>query len=209
MKSIKDSPREELKRRRFLAGTVFTALIPVAGCLSAIDDDETEPEDNVETAGSSESSTDEEETESNEPEDREIRQKILNLYDEGVSESNNGISNRERGVRAWNGENYSTAKSRFSSAEHSFSDAKDEFSDAIDLTYEIGNSEAREICEAGSEYATVLRDAMRVSKRMADAGADGDADRANNHLDSARELEREADRLNVRDPSVLKNVLDL
>lgn len=212
MNPTTNGPQHEMKRRKYLASAIFAASASLAGCLSEFGDDEPEPQDDVGTASYPESDANDGENESEESEeldDRDNREQILDLYNDGVSESNQGISNRERGVNAWNSDDYSTAESRFNSAESRFSNAQDEFSEALDLTYEIGHSEAREICESGSEYAIVMQDAMQASQRMADAGADGDADRANDHLETTRNLESEADRLNVRDTSVLKSVLDL
>lgn len=199
-----------MKRRTCLRGAVALLPVSLAGCLGAFDGEaEAEPtatstrrdggDEGAERTGGTPEPT---------PEDRE-RRRVLEFYNDGVGEANRGIEARESGTGAWNDGRYSRAEARFETAEGRFQDARDSFRDAIDASYGIDDVEAREVCDTASEYAIVMREAMQASQRMARAGAEGDVDRANRHLETVATLEREASRLNVRDPGTLQRILDL
>ncbi|QLD90350.1 hypothetical protein HWV07_15425 [Natronomonas salina] len=137
------------------------------------------------------------------------RRKLLRTYNDGVDAQNNGMRARERGVDSWNNDAYGSAKRTFASAEEDFRKAKDEFQDAEQIAFEINHRQAQEFCDVAIEYTSVWIDAMRASQRMASAGSAGNGEEANRHLETIRQLEREAGRINIRNTTTLEAALDL
>ncbi|MBZ6494354.1 hypothetical protein [Natrinema longum] len=220
------------RRREVLSGTVVLSISSIAGCLDSLSKDDPENSNNQNTepnspsapsTSSSDNDNSDSDTNSNNNgetnedgqaensgiEDRQTRQEIADIYDDGIRDLNSGVDDRNSGVSAYNNENFSVALSHYESAEESYRSARDHFTDAIDLTYEIEHSNAREECEKAAEYALLWRDAMQESQLGVEAAQAEEFDRANERADSVRELEREANRINIQTADTIATILNI
>lgn len=143
------------------------------------------------------------------PEDRQERERIFELYNDGIGQLNDGVRAREAAVGAWNNERYGLAISEARSARESFDEARTTFEGALNIGFEIGHTEAVNICTRAVKHATLLRDAMRQLVTAVELAEDGRTERANERLDTVRELETEADGVAPPDGDVILSVLDL
>ena len=207
-------------RREIVSGLLVTSPM-LAGCLGEsedpgeeqmelqeerIDELEAELDDGDSTSSSPDTVSS---TDSQEPENLELRENIVATYNDGVQQQNRGVRTQERGTAAYNNDDYSEAERLYLEAKSDYEAAETTFSDAIDLTYELGDRSAREICETASESATIHRQAVDQAIRSAQAAGQGDFDRAGDRSSQANQLLREAQRLDVRNPEVLQSTLGL
>lgn len=182
-------------RRDLLAGMGILTMSSFAGCLSSEDDgDSTEPDN----------------TESEQSDDNSTRRDISTQYEMGKTSVEGGKAGISNGILDFNLERYDSAVESFDNAIEAFERSEGQFSEAVDLTYEIENSEAREICERGESHAATLRNAAEQYKQAADAANNNrGADTVNSRISQAESLENEAEQSPLRDQSTLDSVLDL
>lgn len=209
-----------MKRRRVLAVLGSAGMVSLSGCAVGIElfgDDEngtknesgldTPNNPNTEPNDESQTLTESQPTET--PENFSKRRSVVETYGRGVGEVNDGIDSRESSVGAWNNDNYQKSMADAQEAGLFFSRAADTFDDAHGLSIEIGNSEAIDICDKSSQRATLLQNAMEEFTSAIDLVQEGRTDRAQDYLDRTKDLENEAERVNVVGTSVLASVLDV
>lgn len=138
----------------------------------------------------------------------EKKKEILNRYADGVEMSNVGGKRMEEGTRRWNNEDYEEASNQYRQSKRKFGDSVDEFSAAVDLTYEVDNRDAREICKGAEEKVGLYESAADNFQIAAEAMTDGNRDRAERYLEYGREDKRQAERKSVPSGSALKEALD-
>ena len=143
------------------------------------------------------------------PENLQERERIFELYNDGIGQLNDGVRSREAAVGAFNNDQYGRCEREARASHQAFDRAEDTFADARDTAREIGNRDAADICQDAAEHATLMKNAMQELESVADLARDGHTDRANERLDRVRELETEAERLNPPDGDVILSVLDL
>ena len=183
-------------RREVLGGAGVLTLVSFAGCLSDLENDE----DDEETDDSESAQTDN----SADPED------ISEQYGLGLSSVESGKLGIGNGITEFNIGTYEMASDSFENAKETFQRAEDEFSEAVDLTYEVDNSDAREICERAESHAATLRNAAEQYQQAAEAAEENRGnDVVNSRLEQAESLETEAEQSPPRDQSTLDSVLDL
>lgn len=184
-----------VKRRTVLGGASVFTLGSIAGCLGSDDGDDGAESNNSDMGLSEEDQT---------------REDISLQYSLGLSSLEGGTAGIDNGTIDFNLEMYEMAVESFESAEEAFERAEGQFSEAIDLTYELGNAEAREICERGEAQAVTLGNAAAQYQRAAESADEGrSADVVNSRIEQAEDFETEAERSPPRDQSVLDSVLDL
>ncbi|WP_276252973.1 hypothetical protein [Halomontanus rarus] len=149
------------------------------------------------------------ETEVEQVPDRDTREEILELYGDGIVQTNAGTSHLNDALSEQTDENYNQAISSASDAQDSFKEAQDTLSEAIELTYEIKHRDARELCENGEDYAGYLYHAASRQEQSAEAAKDGDYERARDYVEEARDYSEKADQVNPRDSRVMRSALDL
>ncbi len=186
-----------MNRRQCLSLTAI-GMAGIAGCTgSGVDNEPTSSE----PTGSSESNRN--------GENFQERNDILNKYSDGIGEYNNGVDGRNQGSLSYNGGQYRQALTAFEEAEKHYSNAREDFRECISMSYNIDSGKATEIAEVAAEASLLNRDAVAAAQSAAEAGIDNNIDRANKKLDEFKELESEAEALNIRGTPAMQNTLDL
>ena len=209
-----------MNRRRQFLGTIGTiSIFGLAGCMDELldeDDDQAardlEHAQNLQNMTSDDGTTDSgsDDPGSDEPLNIATREDIVESYNDGIGFVNDGHRARNSGVSDWNDQEYSSSITNYESARSNYQDARSKFGDAAILTYDLDDgAEARELCEAAEEAAALYAEAMRLSIRKSEAGEDDRPERANELITEIGEVEREADRLNLRNPDTLASILDI
>lgn len=206
---------QEPSRRRYIKATAATTVVCLAGCVSMElfedgDDELTEESEGgtIDNDGG-QAGTDDAGAENEGSPDESTRREIAETYNDGVGDSNDGMAARNDAVSAFNNDQLQRAKNQAESAEASFSRAKEQFSDALDLAYQIDHDRAIEICSDSEERARLMESAMAYTVQAAESGQDGNIDNANSLINQARDIETDAQRITVRNPETLADVLDV
>lgn len=138
------------------------------------------------------------------------RRDISQQYQLGTTSVEGGKAGIQNGIIDFNIDRYTSAIDSFESAIESFERAEGQFSEGVKLTYNVENSDAREICERGESHAATLRNAAKQYKQAAQAADnDRDPETVNSRISKAESLETEAEQSPLRDQSTLESVLDL
>ncbi|MDZ7729912.1 MAG: hypothetical protein U5K37_01205 [Natrialbaceae archaeon] len=145
----------------------------------------------------------------NEPDYSTERREILQKYQSAISSSNSGQRHLIDGINQMNNGNYGNAHESSLKSINSFENATNLLNTAVDLTYEIGNGQAREIANqllTQSEYGL---QAARHQKDAAEAAMSGNRQAAMDILDNAEKDVSSAEAINPRDSSVMESSLNL
>ena len=182
-------------RRSVLAGAIL--CLGLAGCTSSSDENGDQGNGDDEEIGGFD-------------EEEQQRRDIAQNYSLGLDSLAGGEAGLENGIFNFNLEMYDLAIDSFQSAEDTFERAEDQFSDAIDLTYELGEPEAREICETGESTAITLQNAAERYRAAARYAGDGEsAEQVNTRITQGEDYEDEAEKSPPRDLSVLGDLLEV
>lgn len=207
-------------RRTFLVGSAVAVSGALSGCAGILEEENSDGGDDV--VENPNSDTDSEESDdsvegestdgesSDDSDDRQQRENIFDHYNDGIGYHNDGAQALDSGISAWNADDTSRAISEYDTAEQEFRSAEDEFDEAAAIAIDIGHQEAQEIADTGGQFVTLRRLQAEDSKQGAEAEQnDRDAETVNGHLDRAREHADEAEQMRVRDPDVVREILDL
>lgn len=217
-----------MQRRAFLSGaTGVSGLLALAGCTDVlqrddgvsdsdgdgvVDSQDYAPNDadvqeksdlSTSTSGAGDSGS------NSSDDNREQKQEILTAYDTGISNANTGTSQLEASISAYNDERYDEALSTAEEAASKYGTAGDKFEHAVNLSLRIGHQDAQEICTDAHMYAVKMQLGSQYSQTAAKAARNGNMERANEFAQRHREKVNEGRELTVKDPPVLKTVLDL
>lgn len=177
-----------------------------------IDSEDYAPQDPEVQEKSDLSSTDNDsETTSSTPSDthKQDREKILRVYNEGVGLLNDGTSTLNSAIDAFNNDDLSESMSLSEKAIPKFENAESRFSTAVNTALRIGHNQALNLSQDAQEYALHMQLAAQYSSMAADASIKGNTDQANNFIERHRNEYQQARELGVRDPPVMKDVLNL
>lgn len=114
----------------------------------------------------------------------------------------------EDGIDTQNNENYSTAVSHFESAEAAFA-AAEQFADALTLAFQIDQQEVIDAYKGGNEYGRRMKSAMSIAGSSSRAAEMGSINEANKMLNDAKEMESEAQQLDILDTKEIAEMLDV
>ncbi|MEZ3172521.1 hypothetical protein ABNG03_18190 [Halorubrum sp. RMP-47] len=115
----------------------------------------------------------------------------------------------EDGIDTQNNENYSTAVSHFESAEAAFAAAAEQFADALTLAFQIDQQEVIDAYKRGNEYGQKMKSAMSIAGSSSRAAEMGSINEANKMLNDAKEMESEAQQLDILDTKEIAEMLDV
>jgi hypothetical protein len=136
------------------------------------------------------------------------RGEIVELYDEAITERNDGVRTRDDAILAFNDESYEKAVGKFEVAIEHFEGAKQRFEEAASMAYELGEDEAGSICEAAEEDAALQIEASRAGLNAAKAAnGDGTSADVNGHVEEYRDLLERAKDIPVEEPQTLADVI--
>lgn len=184
-------------RRSVLTGSVVLS-VGLAGC-----------SDELSTTADSGSEDDSNSRDDENAEMRSVKRELSHKYGLGLVNLEGAEGSIRLGISDFNLERYDESAEAFERAEESLEEAGNQISEATDLTYEIEESEAREITETGESYVSLLQDAAAAYRQAANRAAnDDDSDIINSRIEQAESYESEADQSEPREQSVLEDVLE-
>ncbi|WP_276254794.1 hypothetical protein [Halomontanus rarus] len=206
------------RRRDVLSGSAILSISTIAGCIDSISEDNQGNGDNQNNAANPSNTRSEDQTPTNtEPEEEstteannvEDKENILEKYKTGIRTQNDGTAYLNDAIDDGSNGDHVGTENMAEKARSKYNQAQDYFSDAVDLTYEIENQEAREICEEAEEGAQLYYQAAGFLRRSARRAQDREFDRAQNLWDISEERSNEAERIGVEGSSTLELVLGL
>ena len=235
--TLKGRVPRNMKRRTFIeTSAIVSATTLLSGCIGSlggnqvqdsdgdgmIDSEDYAPNDpevqeKADISGGSSGSSSNEETptgESKQPGvqtegNKQEREKILSLYNNGVGLLNEGTSQLNSAINSFNNDKFSSSISSAEASLSKFEDAESKFSDAVNASLRIGHDDARSLTQDAQEYALHMQLAAQYGSMAAEAAKQGNTEKSNNFIQLHREEDKQARQLGVRDPPVLKDVLGL
>lgn len=141
-------------------------------------------------------------------ETQETKEEILEYYNRGIELHNEADDYVRDGDDDLDAKDWESASSSFETAKGKLDEATDKFAHCVDLTYEIEEQDAREICKDAERRDTFLAAAVKDLKRAADEMIEGNSERANEYIDDAKPKLNKAREVELRDSSTLKDALE-
>lgn len=160
-------------------------------------------------SNSAESTTPESQSNTPKNSNKEEREKILKAYNDGIGLLNKGTKRLDSAISAFNEDRLDDAISSSDGAIPKFEDAEGKFSTAVNTALRIGHSDATELSQDAQEYALHMQLAAQYSSMAADAAKKGNTEQANEFIQRHRNEYQAAQKIGVRDPPVLRDVLKL
>ena len=187
-------------RRKFIIGSVgiSTAL---AGCTGVVD------RAIEETNSGSSSGTNSDSDTGSSFDNPENRRDLVETYNGAIGSANEGTEARSEGINAQSNEEHSTSVSRFESAEAAFAAAAEQFAEALTLAFQIDHQGAIDACKDGNEYGRTMESAMSIAGSSSEAAEMGAINEANKMLNDAKEMESEAQQLDILDTKEIAEML--
>ena len=139
----------------------------------------------------------------------EDRGEIVDTYDRGIEQLNDANRARDDGVVAFNEERYDDALGALETSIDRYTDAGASFRDAESMAETADVPPAAGICAEAAIHAETM-EASTVEAREGVTAADAGESAAviNGHIETAKELQAEADESAVADPETLLDVLE-
>lgn len=185
-------------RRSILTGSLALSTVALSGCAGLLGEDD--GGDSSDSQDSGDGATPEPT-----PSEDELQSDIVSNYQQGLASLEGGNAGLQLGSSDYSLEDYESSRDSFAEAEDSFADARTAFSDAVDLTYEIGNSEARDVCDTAQSHAASKESIAENMRLAAEARIDGDVELADTHIEQAIEFENDAEQNPPPDISTLES----
>jgi len=139
--------------------------------------------------------------------DQETRRDLVETYNDAIGHTNVGLETRDNGIAAQNDEDFDRAGYEFETAAEAFGSAAEDFADALALSFQIEHEGAEEACKTGNEFARTMESAMSIIASSTEAAAMGEIEVANEILEDGRELDQEANDMDVRNTDEVAEML--
>ncbi|WP_299236748.1 hypothetical protein [Natronomonas sp.] len=137
------------------------------------------------------------------------RGEIVETYDAGVQRANEGAETRNEGIAAFNDRRYGDATRALSTAGDRYATATERFRTAVEMAKENEVPPATRICEEAATHADAMERSTAAALEGAVAADENEPpDVINGHIETARELQSEAEESTIADPEELLGVLE-
>lgn len=137
------------------------------------------------------------------------RGEIVETYDDGVQRANEGAETRDEGIVAFNDRRYGDATRALSTAGDRYATATERFRTAVEMAKENEVPPATRICEEAATHADTMERSTAAALEGAVAADENEPpDVINGHIETAQELQSEAEESTVADPEELLGVLE-
>ncbi|ELY97016.1 hypothetical protein C482_14634 [Natrialba chahannaoensis JCM 10990] len=199
-----------MQRRNILLAAATASVSGIAGCLDELQQDQSQ--DNTRSQEPEEESSTSEEGDSDDSEgsdNTEDKEQILDWYEDGIGKLNEGTRNLNDAIDSGGNGNHIDTEIEAEDARADYEQAEEYFSNAVSLTYEIDNSDAREVCEDAEERARLYYQSAGFLRRSARRAQDEEFDRAENLWYTAEDRSNEAQRISLQGSDTLASILDL
>lgn len=150
---------------------------------------------------------------SNDPEDRyphyAERTAIIDTYEKGVQQYNEGAKAMRDGGSRWDDEAYGDAAIAFKDAQPAYERSVEQFREAADIAASIEFEDARDICEEAAEHTHHLERAAFFISEAAARYDDGQSQRGNRYWRDYRDHYDDAQELAIADGDTLVEAVGL
>lgn len=139
----------------------------------------------------------------------EDRGEIVETYDQGISQLNDGNEARDAGIYAFNDEQYGDSVETLETSIEHYKGAKEQFSSAAEMAEGVDVPPAAGICSEAATHVELMRQSTVEARKAASAAEAGESPATiNGHTKTSQELQAEAEASTVADPETLLEVLE-